>query len=109
MAVLRDLGGWIVGGIDDDLLRQDGQRHGTTEVLDEEIPALCFVGIRVAHEGHQVQAREIAGRVVQEHVFGARVARVDATRLLDRVPAVDGRVVLDAGITANVRGFGHIP
>ncbi len=42
----------------------------------------------------EVDRREVARRVVEEHVFGARVRGVDAPVLRAGVPLVDGRVVL---------------
>ena len=47
-------------------------------------------------------------RVVEEHVLGARVARVDPIRGRGRVPVVDRRVVLDARVAADPRGLGHL-
>ena len=44
--------------------------------------------LRIA-ERHQVQRGEIAGRVVEEHVFRARVRRVDRARRRAGVPVVD--------------------
>ena len=55
------------------------------------------LGRRVA-ELQQVERGEIAGRVVEEHVFGARIGRADRPELRARVPVVDGGVILQAGI-----------
>jgi hypothetical protein len=96
MTVARDRGRRIRGVIDEDLLREDRQRGGAAELLHVE----AAVGV---DELHQVEAREIARRVVEEHVLGAGIARVDAPRRLDRIPAIDRRVVLDARIAAHVR------
>ena len=51
-----------------------------------------------ALERHQVQRREIARRVVEEHVLGAWIGSADRSRLRARVPIVDRGVKLDAGI-----------
>ena len=51
-------------------------------------------------ELHQVERGQVARRVVDAHVLGARVRRVDAARVRARVPRVDRRVVLDARIGA---------
>ena len=63
-----------------------------------EATRLCVV------ELHEVDRREIAGRVVEEHVLGARIARVDTATRGARVPRVDGRVVLNAWIGATPCG-----
>ena len=74
-----------------DFERDGPQPAGVLEAVDVE--AL----VRVA-EHHQVQRGEVARRVVQEHVFRARVGRADRSRLGAGVPVVDGGVELDAGI-----------
>ena len=51
-----------------------------------------------AAEAQQVERREVARRVVEEHVFRARVRGADRARLRAGVPIVDRRVELDAGI-----------
>ena len=51
-------------------------------------------------ELHEVDRRKVAGRVVEEHVLGARIARVDSATRGARVPRVDGRVVLNAWVGA---------
>ena len=61
-----------------------------------------------AAELHEVQRREVAGRVVDVHVLRARVRRVDAARVRARVPLVDRRVVLDARVGAAPRGLGDL-
>src|SRR6185503_8468112 len=58
-------------------------------------------------ELHEVNAGQVAGRVVQEHVLAARIRRVDAAAVRAGVPAVDRRVVLHAGIAAVPRTIGH--
>ena len=48
---------------------------------------------------HEVNAGEIAGRVIEKHVFAARVACIDPTRIGAGVPSVDRGVVLDTRVT----------
>ena len=60
-------------------------------------------------ELHQVDARQVAGRVVEEHVLGARVRGVDRPRVRAGVPAVDRRVVLHARIAAVPGPLGDLP
>ena len=55
------------------------------------------LGPRIA-ELQQVQRREIAGRVVEEHIFRARIGGADGAARRAGVPVVDRRVELDAGI-----------
>ena len=57
---------------------------------------------------HQVDRCQVARRVVQEHVFAARIGRVDRTRVRTRVPTIDRGVVLHAGVAAMPRTFGHL-
>src|SRR5882757_10893592 len=49
-------------------------------------------------EGDQVGGSQIAGGVVQEHVFRARVGRADLAGRLAGVPVVHGGVEVQAGI-----------
>ena len=62
----------------------------------------------VGRELQQVQAGQVAGRVVEEHVLAAGIGGVDARRVLRSVPAVDRGVVLHAGIAAVPGGFGNL-
>ena len=59
-------------------------------------------------ELEQVQAGQIAGRVVEEHVFRAGIAGVDAAGFGAGVPLVDGGVVLHARIGALPGGVGDL-
>ena len=61
------------------------------EVADRK--AAVLVAVR-----QEVQRGEIARRVVEEHVFRARVRGVDPPAFRAGVPVVDRRVELDAGI-----------
>src|SRR5208337_30281 len=51
---------------------------------------------------------QVAGGVVQEHVLAAGIRGVDSGGVFRRVPAVDGGVVLHAGISALPGGFGNL-
>ena len=57
-------------------------------------------GAVCALERHQVQRREVAGRIVEEHVFRAWIGRVDTAAHTAGVPLVDRGVELQAGIRA---------
>ena len=74
-------------------------RHAALNAVDVELAV-------VLDELHQVDRRQVAGRVVQEHVLRARVAGVDASRVRAGVPLVDGGVELHAGIAAHPGAFG---
>src|SRR5690606_18913513 len=60
------------------------------------------IGIAV---GQQVHRGEVAGGVVEEHVFRARVARDDRAGFRRGVPLIDGGVVVHAGIGRGPRGI----
>ena len=92
-ALRADLLGRVARRADDDLLREEDDVDRVLEVVDVE------AAVRAA-ELHQVDRGQVAGRVVDVHVLGARVRRVDPPRLGAGVPAVDDRVVLDARIGA---------
>ncbi len=97
--VLRDLVGRIRGIVDDDILRRDHHVDRVAECAHVELAA-------IVDELHQVERREIAGRVVEMHVLAARIRRVDASAGGAGVPEVDGGVELHAGVAACVRGLG---
>ena len=59
-------------------------------------------------ERHQVEGGEIARRVVEEHVFRARVRGVDPAALGAGVPVVDRRVELQAGIGRGPGGMADL-
>ncbi len=100
MAVFRDPLRRVARVIDEDLLGDEEDPTGGGEPVDIE----RAVG---PPELHEVDAREVAGRVVQKHVLRARVARVDPARIRAGVPAVDRRVVLHSGIAALPGTLGH--
>ena len=56
----------------------------------------------------QVEAREVARRVVDVHVLAAGVRRVDPRGVRRGVPVVDRRVELQAGVRALPRGPGDL-
>ncbi len=64
------------------------------------------IELAVLEEGQQVHRGEVAGRVVKEHVFRARVRAADLAIRRAGVPGIDGVVVLHARIGA---GPGRMP
>ena len=83
-------------------LEHDGpQPDGVPERADIERAVVVL-------EGEQVERGEIARRVVEEHVLGARVRGVDAAARRAGVPLVDRGVVLQAGIGAAPGGVGDL-
>src|SRR5882762_986634 len=94
-----DFGG-ISGVVYQNFLRGDYYVYG--------VPVGFHVEGAVGRELQQVQAGQVAGGVIKEHVLAAGIAGVDAGRVFRRVPAVDGRVVLHAGIAALPGGFGNL-
>ena len=96
----NDLGG-ISGVINQDFLRGD---------RDVDSMAIGFhVKRAIRRELQEVQAGQVASRIIEEHVFAARIAGIDASRVLDGVPAVDGGIVLHTRISAMPRGFRNFP
>ena len=87
--------------IDNDFLRCDDDAQRGSISLDVE-------SVRIRVEAHQIQRSEIARRVVEEHVFGARIRCVDARCVGARIPVVHGRVELHAGIAADPRRLRHL-
>ena len=72
-----------------------------TERIDIELSVLT-------EEPDEIQRRQIAGGVVEEHVLGTRIGGVDATVRGAGMPLVDGVVVLEAGVGALPGGEGDI-
>ena len=99
--VLGDLLGGVAGGVDDDLHRGGDDADGVAVGGDVELAA-------GGEELQQVEGGEVAGGVVEEHVLRAGVGGVDAGGVLAGVPAVDGGVVLHAGVAALPGGFGDL-
>ena len=98
--VLHDRFRRVAGVVDENFLRGDGDGAGVTVGGDVEGA--------VGGELHQIQRREVAGGVVEEHVLAAGIAGVDARGVLAGVPAVHGGVVLHAGIAALPGGFADL-
>ena len=71
--VVADPLGRVAGRRDDDLLGREHHAHRVAEVVDREGPVL-------AEELHEVDRRQVAGRVVDVHVLAARVGAGDAAR-----------------------------
>ena len=98
MRIAPDRLGGIAAVVDQNLLRGDDDGAG--------VAIGGHVEGSVGRELHQVEAGEVAGRVVEEHVLAAGIGRVDARRVLRRVPAIDRGVVLHARIAAVPGGVG---
>ena len=66
------------------------------------------VELGVVLEGQQVHRGEIAGGVVEKHVFRARVGAADSTILRAGVPGVDGVVELNPRISTGPGGMADL-
>ena len=93
MRVFGDHLGGIAGGVDDDLHCRGDDGDGVAVGGDIELAA-------GGDELQEVEGREVAGGVIEEHVLGAGVRGIDAGGVFGGVPAVDGGVVLHAGVSA---------
>ena len=100
-AGLGDRLGRVVGPPDEDLLGREHDLDRVAEGVDVERALVVEVL-------EQVDRRQVARRVVEVHVLRARVRAVDAPRGVGRVPPVDGRVELHAGVGALPRGLGDL-
>ena len=96
--VLRDLLDRIARVINDDFLRGNVNPDRGLETLDVEDAVLAF-------ELHQVQRRQIAGGVIEEQIFRARVRGILPVGSLAGMPFVDRGIELHPGIAADVRSF----
>ena len=83
MGVHGDLRGRVLGRADEDLLRGEHKVDGLAEALGIELAVLAL-------EAHEVQAREVAGGVVQAHVLAAvgHDETVDQVRMVQRLVQV---------------------
>ena len=72
------------------------------------LEALDVERVVVVEELQQVEAGQVAGRVVEVHVLRARVRAVDAAGGVRGVPAVDRGVELQAGVGALPGGLGDL-
>ena len=100
VAVAGDGFGGVAGIVDENFLGRDVNFGGGLVAFDVKaavIPA----------EFHQVQRRQIAGGIIEEHVFAARIRRVDRGGIFAGVPALDGILVLHARIAAGPGAFGN--
>ena len=100
MRVFGDGFGGVSGVVNQNFLRGDQHVHGLAIGFDVESA--------IGRELQEVEASQVAGGVVEEHVFAARVTGVDAGGIFRSVPAVDGGVVLHAGIAATPGGIGNL-
>src|SRR5881296_1952457 len=98
MRVLVDHLRRIAGIVYQDFLGGDDYVHGVAIGFD--------VKGAVGRKLQKIETRQVAGGVVEEHVFTARVAGVNPRGVLRGVPAIYGGVVLHAGIAASPGGFG---
>ena len=89
----------IAGVIDQYLLGDDHDPCRHTQAIKVDGPV-------IEAELHQVQARQVAGRVVEEHILAARIGRADRAALRAGVPAIDGRVILHTRVAADMRALG---
>ena len=105
-------GAELVGQLGDPPRRELGHHHRDLEhqgpqpdpMLERRNVDLA-VGVL---ERHQVERRQVAGGIVEEHVLGAGIRRVDAAAGRAGVPIVDGGVVLEAGVGAAPGGVGNL-
>ncbi len=100
VGVLRDFGGRIGREVDQDFLRHEEDADCVAIALDVERSVL-------GEELGEIERRQIARRIIEEHIFGARVRRIDRSGVRASVPAVDRAVVLHARIGAPPRGLGQ--
>ncbi|OQA37758.1 MAG: hypothetical protein BWY56_00657 [Acidobacteria bacterium ADurb.Bin340] len=112
VGVAQAQGAEVVAEPRDGLAGELGHEHAHFEHHGPEADAVA-VALQVeatigGEEGAQVQGGQIAGRVIQEHVLGAGIARVDAAILGAGVPVVDGGVELQARIGAGPGGVVHL-
>ena len=91
--VRRDRGRRIVGVPDEDLLGGEHDVDRRSESIDVELAV-------AVDETQEIERREVAGRVVDAHVLGARIGAVDAARHRRGVPVVDRRIELHPRIAA---------
>ena len=101
VGVARDRFGRIAGVVDQDIHR--GDHDGDGMAISGHIK-----GAGRIDEFEQVEAGQVAGRIVQEHVLGARIRGIDAAGVLGGVPLVDRGVVLHPRIAAFPGGFGDL-
>ena len=96
--ILRDLLDRVARVIDQNFLRGDVDAAGRLKPLDIEHAVFAF-------ELHQVQRGQIAGRVIEEEIFGAGVRGILPLGSLAGVPLVDRGIELHPRIAADVGPF----
>ncbi len=98
----------IIGELRDGLAGELGHEHREFQHDGPQADAVAVaLEIETAvgrEETAEVQGRQVAGGVVQEHVLGARIARVDGAARRAGVPLVDGGIELNAGVGAGPGG-----
>ena len=93
----------FVGQLGDFLRRELRHQHRRFERQRPQTAGV-FVGLDIqrarlaADKLHQVQRCEVTGGIVEEHVLGTGVRRVDPTGLRTGVPLVDGAIVLQTRV-----------
>ena len=102
--LVRELGDAARG----ELRHGDGDLEHDGPQLDRVLIGLDVEAAVLLAERHQVDRGKIAGRIVEEHVFGARVRRLDLAGRRAGMPVVDGAVELDAGIGAGPGGIADL-
>ena len=100
MRVLGDTLRRIAREVHEQLLADD--EHAASVPIRFYVERTVFL-----QELHQIQRRQVAGRIIEEHVLRAGVRGVDAVGIGRGVPIVDRRVVLNAWICAGPSGFRH--
>ena len=112
VGVAQAQGAEVVAELRDGLAGELGHEHADFEHHGPEADGVAVTrqveAAVLGEEGAEVQGGQVAGRVIQEHVLGAGVARVDGAVFGAGVPVVDGGVELDAGIGAGPGGAVHL-
>ena len=98
MRILPDNLGRIPGIVHQNFLCCDGDV--------DRVPVGFHVKSPIGRELQQIQTRQIACRIIQEHILAARIAGIDSSRVLRGMPAIDSRVVLHPRIPAVPRSLG---
>src|SRR5665811_1730599 len=76
----------------------------TVQKPDGVLVALDIETAVLLAELHQIERSEVTGRVVEEHIFRARVRRLDLAGSRAGMPVIDGAVELDARVGAGPGG-----
>jgi len=100
MAVFGNFVFGIAAHIHENILSDDEDSDGLLESLDIE-------GAVIAAKLHQIQRSQIAGGIIDKHIFAAWIGGIDGTGIGAGMPAVDGGVVLHSRVAANSGSFGN--